>query len=223
MIAGKHLAASDAGRLTDAFVRARLDNGALREEKRTDVRRKTLDPVWGAGAGETFTLTRRPGASEVQLRVFDEDKMRSVHVSTGVVPLHSLPKNGDWSENLVVSLFPDGPSAAAEHAGESKGFLVVRCAASSPVPRKLTAETPTPHTGVDAAAGLPGAALSPAAFSFWPNAPSPPPPPPVGTRTRWRAPRSCTSRCAARATCPRPGRTVRPTSAPPWRSTRSAT
>jgi hypothetical protein len=194
VIAGKHLAASDAGRLTDAFVRARLDNGALREEKRTGVRRKTLDPVWGAGAGETFTLTRRPGASEVQLRVFDEDKMRSVHVSTGVVPLHSLPKNGDWSENLVVPLFPDGPSAAAEHAGESKGFLVVRCAASSPVPRKLTAETPTPtpapspragararlntHTGFDAAAGLPGAALSPAAFSFWPNAPSPPPPPP---------------------------------------------
>ena len=203
VIAGKHLAASDAGRLTDAFVRARLDNGALREEKRTGVRRKTLDPVWGAGAGETFTLTRRPGASEVQLRVFDEDKMRSVHVSTGVVPLHSLPKNGDWSENLVVPLFPDGPSAAAEHAGESKGFLVVRCAASSPVPRKHTAETaetptPTPgapspragararlntHTGeTSAAAGLPeDAALSPAAFaafSFWPNAPSPPPPPP---------------------------------------------
>ena len=158
VIAGKHLAASDAGRLTDAFVRARLDNGALREEKRTDVRRKTLDPVWGAGAGETFTLTRRPGASEVQLRVFDEDKMRSVHVSTGVVPLHSLPKNGDWSENLVVPLFPDGPSAEAEHAGESKGFIVARCAASSPAPRKQ--ETPTPT------------------FSFWPDAPSPPAPPP---------------------------------------------
>ena len=145
VIAGKHLAASDAGRLTDAFVRVRLDNASLREESRTGVCRKTLDPVWGAGAGETFTLTRRPGASEVQLRVFDEDNLRNAHISTGVVPLHSLPSNGAWSENLVVPLFPDGPSAAAEHAGESKGFLVVRCAASSPAPRKLeTPETPTP-------------------------------------------------------------------------------
>ena len=193
VIAGKHLAASDAGRLTDAFVRVRLDNAALREESRTGVCRKTLDPVWGAGAGETFTLTRRPGASEVQLRVFDEDSVRNAHISTGVVPLHSLPSNGAWSENLVVPLFPDGPSAAAEHAGESKGFLVVRCAASSPAPRKLetpeTPETPTPTPtpraggprppGVDAAAAGLGLAASPAAtFSFWPDAPSPPPPPP---------------------------------------------
>ena len=194
VIAGKHLAASDAGRLTDAFVRVRLDNASLREESRTGVCRKTLDPVWGAGAGETFTLTRRPGASEVQLRVFDEDNLRNAHISTGVVPLHSLPSNGAWSENLVVPLFPDGPSAAAEHAGESKGFLVVRCAASSPAPRKLeTPETPTPtptptpraggprppgETSA-AAANRPGLAASPAAtFSFWPDAPSPPPPPP---------------------------------------------
>ena len=158
VVAGKHLAASDARKLTDAFVRVRLDNGAKREERRTSVRRKTLDPVWGAGAGETFTLTRRPGASEVQLRVFDEDSSHSAHVSTGVVPLHSLPKDGAWSENLVVPLFPDGPSAEAEHAGESKGFIVARCAASSPAPRKQ--ETPTPT------------------FSFWPDAPSPPAPPP---------------------------------------------
>ena len=185
VVAGKHLAASDAGRLTDSFVRARLDNGAAREARSTSVRRRTLDPVWGAGAGETFTLVRRPGASEVQLLVFDEDTLTSAHVSTGVVPLNSLPKDGAWSENLVVPLFPDGPSAEAEHAGESKGFLVARCAASSPAPRKAATRKAGPSEFPE-----------PPTFSFWPNAPTPPPPPTRpcarGTWRGWRA--SCRAR-----------------------------
>ena len=61
-----------------------------------------------------------------------------------------------WSENRLVPLYPEGPSARAAHSGESTGFLVVRCAASSPMPRCET--WPEPRR-------------------FWPNAKSPPPAP----------------------------------------------
>jgi len=193
VLAGKHLAASDIGRLPDAFVKVQLDNGHRREFSRTATERKTFDPVFGNGEGETFTMTRRPGASEIVLRVLDSNdwSARNKHVSTGVVPLAQLPPNGAWSENLVVPLFPDGFSESAHHAGESKGFLVVRCAASSPVPFPRDSDTDQTAPAAPPAAVTPAAAdpLRPstgtprprsAAFAFWPNVPKPPPPPPGG-------------------------------------------
>jgi hypothetical protein len=42
-------------------VEVSVDNSSGAEVQRTEVMARTLNPVWGAGDGETFTLTRRPG------------------------------------------------------------------------------------------------------------------------------------------------------------------
>ena len=161
VVAGKHLVATDDKGLTDAFVRVQLDNAPRSDRRgrgnRTAVAKRTLDPVWGNGAGETFTLERRPGAAEVQLLCYDAENVTgNQFLGVGTVPLATLPADGSWSENRLVPLYPEGPSARAAHSGESTGFLVVRCAASSPMPRCET--WPEPRR-------------------FWPNAASPPPPP----------------------------------------------
>ena len=161
VVAGKHLVATDDKGLTDAFVRVRLDNAPRSDRRgrghRTAVAKRTLDPVWGNGAGETFTLERRPGAAEVQLLCYDAENVTGDQfLGVGTVPLATLPADGSWSENRLVPIYPEGPSARAAHSGESTGFLVIRCAASSPMPRCET--WPEPRR-------------------FWPNAASPPPAP----------------------------------------------
>jgi hypothetical protein len=79
--------------------------------------------LYRSGAGETFPFARRPGASEVQLRVWDRDITRKEFLGCGAVELHSLPHDGSWSENIALPLFPQN---TAEHTGEAMGFLVVR-------------------------------------------------------------------------------------------------
>jgi hypothetical protein len=130
VVAGKHLSASDVGRSTDAFVKLSLDNGLPSEFGKTETIKRSLDPVWGRGAGETFTVPRRPGACEVVLDVYDADfAKRNQLVSTGVVPLFCLPANGSWSVDITVPLFPPLQTLSVGKDrldGESKGFLVVR-------------------------------------------------------------------------------------------------
>ena len=169
VLAGKHLAAMDANGLSDAFVRVGLDSSVRSERKRTETMKRTLDPVWGRGAGETFTFERRAGASEVQLHAYDADLTAESYMGLATVPLKLLPEDGSWSENMVVPLFPEGPSLAAKDAGQSMGFLVVRCAGASPTPRLRSAPSP---------AG-PGSSSSHAEeWTVFPDVPNPPPPPP---------------------------------------------
>lgn len=77
VVAGKHLASADENGLSDPYVQVHLDNSPSAEctarRHRTNTQRRTLNPVWGEGNGETFTFRRAPGAAEVQLRVWDAD------------------------------------------------------------------------------------------------------------------------------------------------------
>lgn len=156
VIAGKHLVAADANGLSDPFVCVSLDNSAAAEVQRTEVVRRTINPVWGGGAGETFTLRRRPGAAEVCLEVWDRDTTRKEFLGCGAAALHALPHDGAWSEHVEVPLFPRvGGSDAEGHTGEATGFLVVRIAASCAHPRSW-----------------------PPPCDPWPDLPSPPPRPP---------------------------------------------
>ena len=86
------------------------------------------------------------------MRVFDRDITRKEFLGCGVVELHSLPHDGSWSDNIVLPLFPQNVD---EHTGEAMGFLVVRCAASSALPKTW-----------------------PPPCECWPDVPRPPPPPP---------------------------------------------
>ena len=181
VIAAKHLAASDSGRSTDAFVKVFLDNRLPHEKHKTGVIKRSLDPVWGNGSGETFTLTRRPGASEVVCNVYDSDfgGRNNQLISTGIVPLYSLPSDGSWSDTITIPLFVGGPSIGKDAAGESKGFLVLRVAGSSPVPRVISGVNDTRHqeqTGSVNAAVV--ATPVPPTYSFWPDTQTPPHPPP---------------------------------------------
>ena len=77
VVAGKHLVSADENGLSDPYVQVHLDNSPSAEctahRHRTQTQRRTLNPVWGEGNGETFTFRRAPGAAEVQLRVWDAD------------------------------------------------------------------------------------------------------------------------------------------------------
>ena len=72
VVAGKHLVSADENGLSDPYVQVALDNSPASvfnsRSNRTKTARRTLNPVWGGGRGETFTFARAPGASEVQLR-----------------------------------------------------------------------------------------------------------------------------------------------------------
>ena len=119
VVAGKHLVSADENGLSDPYVHVALDNSPASvfnsRSNRTKTARRTLNPVWGGGRGETFTFVRAPGAAEVQLRVWDADGglQRSQFLGIATVPLFEAPADGSWSDTLTVSLFPDGPSQEA--------------------------------------------------------------------------------------------------------------
>lgn len=174
VVAGKHLVSADENGLSDPYVHVALDNSPASvfnsRSNRTKTARRTLNPVWGGGRGETFTFVRAPGAAEVQLRVWDADGglQRSQFLGIATVPLFEAPADGSWSENLTVSLFPDGPSQEARHSGQCMGHLVVRVAAASPSPK-------TKAAGV--VGSIPGGGEE---LEFWPDPRAPPPAPDAG-------------------------------------------
>ena len=174
VVAGKHLVSADENGLSDPYVQAALDNSPASvcnsRSNRTKTARRTLNPVWGGGRGETFTFARAPGASEVQLRVWDANGglRRSQFLGIATVPLFEAPADGTWSDTLTVSLFPDGPSQEARHSGQCMGHLVVRVAAGSPSPKTI-------HAGV--VGSIPGGGSG---LEFWPDPRAPPPAPDAG-------------------------------------------
>ena len=179
VVAGKHLVSADENGLSDPYVQAALDNSPASvcnsRSNRTKTARRTLNPVWGGGRGETFTFARAPGASEVQLRVWDANGglRRSQFLGIATVPLFEAPADGTWSDTLTVSLFPDGPSQEARHSGQCMGHLVVRVAAGSPSPKTI-------HAGF--VSSIPGGGVG---LEFWPDPRAPPPRPTrVPTSTR---------------------------------------
>jgi hypothetical protein len=150
--------------------------------------------VWGEGNGETFTFRRAPGAAEVQLRVWDADAVSFIfmfsmtvcmyelcvfqvtrHQFLGVatVPLADAPDDGSWSDNLVLSLFPDGPSQEAEHSGQCMGHLVVRVSASSPLPKGWPSLLPNLIEESELNCAQPR-------LEFWEDSKEPPPAPVTG-------------------------------------------
>ena len=198
VVAGKHLVSADENGLSDPYVQVHLDNSPSAEctarRHRTQTQRRTLNPVWGEGNGETFTFRRAPGAAEVQLRVWDADAVSFIfmfsmtvcmyelcvfqvtrHQFLGVatVPLADAPQDGSWSDNLVLSLFPDGPSQEAEHNGQCMGHLVVRVSASSPLPKGWPSLLPNLREESEFSANLPR-------LEFWEDSKEPPPAPVTG-------------------------------------------
>lgn len=179
VVAGKHLVSADDNGLSDPFVQVALDNSPASafnsRSNRTKTARRTLNPVWGGGRGETFTFARAPGASEVQLRLWDDDGglRRSQFLGIATVPLHEAPRDGSWSDNLTVSLFPDGPSQEVAHSGQCMGHLVVRVAAASPSPKDAQRR---PKTKPGVVGSTPGGGES----EFWPDLSAPPPAPDAG-------------------------------------------
>ena len=124
----------------------------------------------GRGPRRDVHVCTAPGASEVQLRVWDADGglRRSQFLGIATVPLFEAPADGTWSDTLTVSLFPDGPSQEARHSGQCMGHLVVRVAAASPSPKTI-------HAGF--VGSIPGGGVG---LEFWPDPRAPPPAPGAG-------------------------------------------
>ena len=144
------------GRVRSRAARQRARSDRRGRGHRTAVAKRTLDPVWGNGPG------RRSRSSVAPARRRCSCCATTRRTSPGIsfwawAPCRWRPAGGRVvvGEQAGAGL-SRGPSARAAHSGESTGFLVVRCAASSPMPRCET--WPEPRR-------------------FWPNAASPPPPP----------------------------------------------
>ena len=98
---------------------------------------------------------------------------RHQFLGVATVPLADAPDDGSWSDNLVLSLFPDGPSQEAEHSGQCMGHLVVRVSASSPLPKGWPSLLPNLREESEFSANLPR-------LEFWEDSKEPPPAPVTG-------------------------------------------
>ena len=92
---------------------------------------------------------------------------RHQFLGVATVPLADAPDDGSWSDNLVLSLFPDGPSQEAEHSGQCMGHLVVRVSASSPLPKGWPNLLPNLREESEFSANLPR-------LEFWEDSKEPP-------------------------------------------------